>query len=219
MLLGGFFVVVGLILAGLFVGAGCQEALSFGHIFLIVLGQMSTGPGYLEMSDISPGDQSTTCMGVGFISALTALCLDVFILSITVRKFMKPKGACLFSKQMVFNTRNGVPHLQFRLVNMRGNFVDDVRVLASWNQHVTTNEGESHVSTTRIHFSGPTLAKGPVVYSHRLCPQSPMYESYKKTGETSGTLVVQVCLSHHGQVLGWLTAVRMSCRDGCWYVH
>lgn len=46
------------------------------------------------------------------------LVLNAFVLSLAVRKFMRAKPQMMFSRALVFNTRNGIPHLQFRVVGV-----------------------------------------------------------------------------------------------------
>jgi hypothetical protein len=45
-----------------------------------------------------------------------------------VRKFMRPKTAIAFARRLVFNSRNDVPCLQARVLNLRGNLLSDVKV-------------------------------------------------------------------------------------------
>ena len=54
--------------------------------------------------------------------------LLAFLLSMAVRKFMRPKTAIAFARRLVFNSRNGVPCLQARVINMRGNLISDIKV-------------------------------------------------------------------------------------------
>src|SRR5690606_27363833 len=53
---------------------------------------------------------------------------QAFLLSMAVRKFMKPKAAIAFSRRLAFNSRNGVPCLQTRIMNLRGNTISDITV-------------------------------------------------------------------------------------------
>lgn len=57
-----------------------------------------------------------------------------FLLSMAVRKFMKPKSALAFSRRLAFNSRNGKPCLQTRIMNLRGNLISDVVVRTLRNQ-------------------------------------------------------------------------------------
>jgi len=73
----GFFM-LGILLASFFAGASCiVPGANFGRIILLVVSQLLTGPGYLEMSGIAADELSDTCIFIGVItSAMYVLLMD-----------------------------------------------------------------------------------------------------------------------------------------------
>lgn len=53
------------------------------------------------------------------------------VLSMAVRKLMKPETAVTFSRKLVLNQRNGQPCLQARITNLRGTLLTNVQVSMS----------------------------------------------------------------------------------------
>lgn len=67
----GFFV-IGIILSAFFAAAGCIDAdANFGRVILIVVAQLLTGPGYLEMIGTPVEELSDSCIFLGFLTAAT----------------------------------------------------------------------------------------------------------------------------------------------------
>lgn len=64
---------------------------------------------------------------LGFSSTIWSLARQAFVLSMAVRKFLKPKSAIAFSRKLVYNCRNGQPCLQMRIMNLRGTVISDVK--------------------------------------------------------------------------------------------
>ena len=64
------------------------------------------------------------------IAIQLSLIIDIqtFVISVAIRKYMKPKSTVSFSRRLVFNIRNGVPCLQARIFNLRGTLMSNVRV-------------------------------------------------------------------------------------------
>jgi inward rectifier potassium channel len=76
------------------------------------------------------------------IEALVGTLGIALVTGVTFAKFARPTARVLFSDKVVVHTRDGVPHLVFRLANWRGNMVVEgqLRVFALLQQK--TEEGD-----------------------------------------------------------------------------
>eukprot|EP00730_Choanoeca_flexa_P007867 TRINITY_DN12404_c4_g2_i1.p1 TRINITY_DN12404_c4_g2~~TRINITY_DN12404_c4_g2_i1.p1 ORF type:complete len:534 (+),score=91.56 TRINITY_DN12404_c4_g2_i1:224-1825(+) len=178
------------IFASFFWAGDCASQLSFAQVFLIVAQQIMTGPAFMEITDRTMDMTQDRCIGIGFLSSTFALGFQTFVLSVAIRKYMKPKSTVAFSRKLVFNTRNGVPCLQARIVNLRGTFMSNIRLKAVHAYPVTTLEGEKHWKVDELKFRGPHFFKLPGTYTHELTKESPLYEDYKKRTVT-GTITFE----------------------------
>eukprot|EP00043_Microstomoeca_roanoka_P007921 m.76443 g.76443 ORF g.76443 m.76443 type:complete len:527 (-) comp14026_c0_seq2:667-2247(-) len=183
---------VAIVLSALFFNCGCHEHMEYGKILLLVAQQLVAGPSFIEASDIGLPDLPSGCILLGFVSSTFTIIFQAFLLSMAVRKLMKPRAAISFSRKLVVNTRNGVPCLQARIMNLRGNLITNVQIVASRSRRVETQEGEVYFAVDELTFTGPKLTKFPGVYSHYIDEKSPLYEEYHTKHMVSGFLWLEV---------------------------
>eukprot|EP00045_Choanoeca_perplexa_P006977 m.61271 g.61271 ORF g.61271 m.61271 type:complete len:529 (+) comp13869_c0_seq1:186-1772(+) len=194
LLLGYFLFVFTLaaVLGGFFRAGECSLDYSFTRIYLLVVQQLMTGPAFLELSDRETGDLSSGCILIGFVTSTCTLFLQAFILSMAVRKFMKPKSAVAFSRKLCFNSRNAVPCLQTRAFNLRGNLISDVSIRAVYSYKRTTAEGETHYMVEDVEFKGPQWMKFPVTFTHYIDETSPLFKPYFTDRHIEGRLFMEL---------------------------
>ncbi|EGD77549.1 hypothetical protein PTSG_08647 [Salpingoeca rosetta] len=179
------------ILAALFYACECRESLDFGRVLLLVAQQIMTGPAFIESGDIATPDLSHGCIILGFLSSTTTIIFQAFLLSMAVRKLMKPRTAITFTRKLVVNTRDGVPCLQARILNLRGNLISDVQVNATRSRRVRTREGENYYKIEKLKFEGPHMMKFPGIFTHRIDESSPLYEEFSKKSFVGGFVWVE----------------------------
>ena len=76
------------------------------------------------------------------VQALVGTLGVALVTGATFAKFARPTARVLFSNRAVVQTRDGVPHLVFRLANWRGNMVVEGRLRVSILLLHTTREGD-----------------------------------------------------------------------------
>eukprot|EP00730_Choanoeca_flexa_P015731 TRINITY_DN7290_c0_g1_i3.p1 TRINITY_DN7290_c0_g1~~TRINITY_DN7290_c0_g1_i3.p1 ORF type:complete len:611 (+),score=201.12 TRINITY_DN7290_c0_g1_i3:248-2080(+) len=187
-----FVFILALILGGLFEAASCSADYSFARIYLLVVQQLMTGPALLELLDRETEDLSHGCILLGFVTSTCTLFLQAFILSMAVRKFMKPKAAVAFSRKLCFNSRNAVPCLQTRVFNLRGNLISDIEIKAVYSFKRTTAEGETHWQVQDLTFKGPQFVKFPVTYTHYIDESSPLFKPYFTDRHIEGRIFIEL---------------------------
>eukprot|EP00045_Choanoeca_perplexa_P016731 m.229650 g.229650 ORF g.229650 m.229650 type:complete len:473 (-) comp17344_c0_seq2:973-2391(-) len=178
------------IMAGLFWAGDCHLNLTFSQVFLIVSQQVMTGPAYMEMTDQPTETTNDGCIVVGVFSSMISLFFQTFVISVVIRKYMKPKSTVAFSRRLVFNMRNGVPCLQARVFNLRGTLMTNVRLTAHHAYPRTTLEGETHWNTAPLKFTGPHFSKLPGTYTHLINEESALYKAYK-SGTVTGSITFE----------------------------
>ena len=84
--------------------------------------------------------------GIGNVIVATEALTGIICLALTTgivfNKFARPTSLVVFSRGMVVNQRNGVPHLSFRLANARGNEIVEASLTISVLLDDVTAEGE-----------------------------------------------------------------------------
>ncbi len=76
------------------------------------------------------------------VEALTGVVAFALVAGITFAKFSRPIAKVLFGNRAVITSRNGVPHLMFRLANWRHNEIVQARLTVVLMVSETTAEGE-----------------------------------------------------------------------------
>jgi inward rectifier potassium channel len=77
------------------------------------------------------------------VEALVGMLGVALVTGVTFAKFARPTARVLFAAKAVVQTRDGVPHLVFRLANWRGNMVVEGQLRALLLVIETTREGDT----------------------------------------------------------------------------
>src|ERR1700690_2734619 len=77
------------------------------------------------------------------LEALTGIFGVALITGITFTRFARPTARVLFADKVVLTTRNGVPHLMFRMANWRRNQVVEAQLRVVLLSSERTREGET----------------------------------------------------------------------------
>ncbi len=99
------------------------------------------------------------------------------VTGVTFAKFARPTARVLFGAAAVVHTRDGVPHLMFRLANWRGNMVVEGQLRVLLLRLQTTQEGD----VIRIPFDLPLVRDRSAIFAltwtpmHRIDPGSPFW--------------------------------------------
>lgn len=84
------------------------------------------------------------------VEALAGILASATITGVTFARLARPTAKVLFSEKMVIATRDGVPHLQFRLANWRRNQIVEAQLKVMVLLTETTAEGETLRRPTTI---------------------------------------------------------------------
>ena len=76
------------------------------------------------------------------LEAVTGILFLALITGITFTRFARPSARVLFSNKMVITSRDGVPHLMFRMANWRRNRIVEARIQVVVLASERTREGE-----------------------------------------------------------------------------
>jgi chloride intracellular channel protein 1 len=108
--------------------------------------------------------------------------LNVSLFSVVVTKFQRPRADIVFSKDAIFNFRQGQPHLLFRVGNKRCNLIYNPQVIVSMLKQGFTSEGESFVVSHQLDLvQTPSALSGTSTFAHHISHSSPLYEFMAKT--------------------------------------
>ena len=111
--------------------------------------------------------------------ALIGILSVALVTGITFSKFARPTARIVFSDRMVVTSRNGVPHLMFRLANWRQNQVLEAQLRLAILLTETTAEGET---LRRPHELTLTRDRNPLfsltwLAMHKIDESSPLHAS------------------------------------------
>jgi inward rectifier potassium channel len=131
----GVNVVFALLLAA---SPGCiANATSFADLFFFSVQTLGT-IGYGAMAP-----QTRYGNVIVSIEALVGMLMTAIVTGMTFVRFARPTARILFSDKAVITTRDGVPHLMFRLANWRRNQIVEAHLSASILVTERTQEGET----------------------------------------------------------------------------
>jgi len=94
--------------------------------------------GYGEMTP-----QNRWAHSIMSVQALCGIFTTAMVTGLTFARFARPTAKILFSDKMVIATRDGVPHLMFRMANWRRNPIADAHLSLAVLMRETTREGET----------------------------------------------------------------------------
>jgi inward rectifier potassium channel len=77
------------------------------------------------------------------VQSLVGLLSFAVVTGIVFSKFARPSAGVLFSDKAIITTRDGVPHLMFRVANARGNDIIQASIHVAALMDVVTSEGHS----------------------------------------------------------------------------
>jgi inward rectifier potassium channel len=192
-----------------FVGAVLLTNLVFALVFQLIGGVANAAPGsfrdafffsvqtlstlgYGQMYPVSNGAQ----IGI-LIESMVSLLETTLVTGLVFAKFSRPIARVMFSGQAVISKVDGIPTLQFRAANARGNHIVDAQaslVLIRWEQ---TAEGKS---LYRIHDldlvrSRSQAFKNTWLVMHRITEDSPLHGV---TPEVATSLDLEVAVTLMG---------------------
>jgi inward rectifier potassium channel len=111
------------------------------------------------------------------VEALVGMLGVALVTGVTFAKFARPTARVLFAAKAVVQTRDGVPHLVFRLANWRGNMVVEGQLRALLLVLETTREGD----TIRTPMDLPLVRDRTALFAltwlpmHRIDASSPFF--------------------------------------------
>jgi inward rectifier potassium channel len=134
----GFFLLTNVAFAGLYALApgSVQNASSFLDLFFFSVETLAT-IGYGTMAP-----QTHYAHAIVTIEALAGIAFTAVITGLTFVRFARPRAQILFTHRMVISKRNGVPHLMFRMANLRRNQLAEAQLNVVVLLTETTQEGE-----------------------------------------------------------------------------
>jgi len=94
--------------------------------------------GYGEMTPVGRGGH-----GLMTVEALAGILATATITGVTFARLARPTARVLFSEKAVIATRDGVPHLMFRMANWRRNQIAEAQLAVMVLLTETTLEGET----------------------------------------------------------------------------
>ncbi len=126
----------------------------FGAAFMLVPGSVSNASGFADCFFFSV--QTFATIGYGVMSpqstwghvivtveALAGILATASITGVTFARLARPTAKVLFSQKAVIATRDGVPHLMFRMANWRRNQIAEAQLAVMVLLVETTREGET----------------------------------------------------------------------------
>jgi hypothetical protein len=112
--------------------------------------------------------------------------LEGTVFSIIVTKLMNPRVHLRFSSIAAVITRDGLPHLSFRLVHPQGHFCSDVDVIVTWIHRERTLEGETAGRMTAVPFNHwAKVIYMPQTFTHPINERSPFFQYLRRGGRLS----------------------------------
>jgi inward rectifier potassium channel len=182
------YVLVNLAFASLYrldpFGFGGIEELHFAEAFYFSVQTFAT----IGYGAIAPKSLYTNVLVT--IEALFGIMYTAVATGLVFAKFSRPSARVSFSRHMVINHRNGVPMLQFRMANARGNDLVEATVHVGVLKTETTAEGHSmrRVHELRLERASSPLFAMSWLVLHPIDDTSPLY------GETAESLAADEVL-------------------------
>jgi inward rectifier potassium channel len=126
----------------------------FALLYLSQTGAVSNASGFLDHFFFSVETLATIGYGVMApqtrwahaivtMESLAGIAATAMITGLTFARFARPTSKILFSDKMVIATRDGVPHLMFRMANQRRNQIAEARLTVQLLITEVTAEGET----------------------------------------------------------------------------
>ncbi|MDB4944408.1 MAG: channel inward rectifier conserved region 2 domain protein [Labilithrix sp.] len=135
--------------------------LLFGALYFVIPGSVANADGFCDCFFFSVETFATigygemTPVGAGGHALMTAeafagILATATITGVTFARLARPTAKVLFSDKAVIHTRNGIPHLMFRMANWRRNQIAEAQLAAMVLLTETTAEGETMRRPTRL---------------------------------------------------------------------
>lgn len=143
-------------------------------------------------------NDATHCVLVIGLSQFVHILLEGTVFSIIVTKLMNPSIHLRFSKIAAVITRDGVPHLSFRLCHPQGHFCSNFHIEATWIHREKSAEGETMAKFTEVPLNHwHTSIYLPQTITHTIDEDSPFFKYLEGDGYLSDA---------HGQLTVVVTA-------------
>jgi hypothetical protein len=143
-------------------------------------------------------NDATHCVLIIGLAQFVNILLEGTVFSMIVSKLMNPRVHLRFSKIAAVITRDGLPHLSFRLVHPQGHFCSNFSVEATWIHREKTVEGETSAKFTEVplnHWHASLYL--PQTITHTINDDSPFFKFLEDDGYLSDA---------HGQLIVVVTA-------------
>ena len=177
------FVIV--IISALYAGFSCNSTdVSFDQQMMRTFAEI-VGAGSFE--NIKP---NTACRALYATSALLNVVFKSIALALMVAKFESVSPKLFFTPSLVINFRDGVPVLQFRVMNAQGTLLDVENLTAQWAKPTKSKEGESYGKLFDIKLTAFQCIKSPISISHIIDNNSPFVKQNLK--RMKGSLFVSI---------------------------
>jgi inward rectifier potassium channel len=111
------------------------------------------------------------------VQSLVGLLSFAVVTGLVFSKFARPSAGILFSDKAIITTRDGVPHLMFRVANARGNDIIQASIHVAVLMDVVTSEGHSLRRFYDLDLERKTtpLLLMSWLVMHRIDERSPLY--------------------------------------------
>ena len=105
---------------------------------------------------------------LGILQQMQGILLQAFLFSVAVTRFQMPQSDLFFSDKLLFTNRDDVPHLIFRIGNLRCNMIFHPNVCLTMLRQHRTKEGESYVRMIELPVEVPTVMGGSITITHQI---------------------------------------------------
>lgn len=111
------------------------------------------------------------------LQAILGMLLTALVTGVTFSRFARPTAKVLFSQRAVITTRDGVPHLMFRMANWRHNTIVEARLRVILLVRERTREGEEMRRPVEVPLVRDSSAMFVMTWTamHRIDAASPFY--------------------------------------------
>ena len=176
--------IVIIILSALYVGSDCGNDVTFDQQMMRTFAEI-VGAGSFE--NIKP---TTICRTLYATSALLNVIFKSIALAIMVAKFESVSPKLFFTPSLVINFRDGIPILQFRVMNAQGTLLDVENLTAQWAKPTKSKEGEIYGKLFDVKLTAFQCIKSPISISHIIDKDSPFANQNLK--RMKGSLFVSI---------------------------
>jgi inward rectifier potassium channel len=161
----------------------------FALVYMVVGGVAHARPGsFLDAFDFSVQTLGTIGYGVMYpethaanvvvlVESITSIVLTAITTGLCFAKFARPVGRVIFSARAVIGLMDGVPTLQFRIGNERGNSIVEATVKVALVRTVRTAEGSVFYKMVDLRLTrerSPAVARSWTVL-HPIDAESPLH--------------------------------------------